>query len=126
MDLKRCPFCAEDVKAEAIVCRYCGRDLNVKRLSRQEQRWIYVNNLVGSTVGFIVMCTVLFAAMAEFTGIGGGFAPLEEPFSPIRNEIAKGWAALGAVFGLAVGIFHGTLTARQKLARVRGEEAHYF
>lgn len=29
IDVRKCPYCAEIIKREAIVCRFCSRDLNI-------------------------------------------------------------------------------------------------
>ncbi len=41
-DMKRCPFCAESIKPEAVKCRYCGSLLTKKQISTG--LWHRVNN----------------------------------------------------------------------------------
>lgn len=70
-DTKACPFCAEDIKAAAIVCKHCGRDLESVGEGDSEEpslaeilapardkpaanKWSR-NNVVGALVLFVVM-----------------------------------------------------------------------
>ncbi len=41
--MKKCPYCAEMIKAEAVKCRYCGSDLSTKSTFGKDMIWRRVN-----------------------------------------------------------------------------------
>jgi hypothetical protein len=60
-DTKKCPFCAETIKSEAIACKHCGRDLPAHQSSvvgnyvPQMQPTIVENRSIGLSVSSLVL-----------------------------------------------------------------------
>lgn len=40
---RRCPFCAETIRAQAVVCRFCGRDLPQPERKKKEPEPVISN-----------------------------------------------------------------------------------
>jgi hypothetical protein len=91
-EMMKCPFCAEDIKAEAVVCKHCGREVKKSyegkpKASKHENYWT----------------VTILSILLPFVGIIIGIVYLLKP-EPLNKKLGEHAIAASILFGIIWGV----------------------